>query len=52
MMQSEDISTAVMMAVSLPQRATVSEIMVAATYPRAMSEDVKAALTNKTGMDN
>ncbi len=47
MMQSEDISAAVMVAESLPQRAAVSEIMVTATYPRDMSEDVKAALTKK-----
>lgn len=48
MMQSEDISAAIMMAVSLPHRATVSEIAITATIPRDMSADVKAALTKET----
>lgn len=48
MMQSEDISATVMMALSLPQRANVSEIAVTATFPRDMSADVRAALTKKT----
>ena len=48
MMQSEDISAAVMMAVQLPQRAMVSDIMITATYPRDMTEDVRAALNKRT----
>lgn len=48
MMQSEDISAAVMMALSLPHRATVSEIAITATAPRDMTADVKAALNKKT----
>jgi NAD(P)-dependent dehydrogenase (short-subunit alcohol dehydrogenase family) len=47
MMLPEDISAVVMMAVGLPQRATVSEIAIGATVPRDMSADVKAALTKK-----
>lgn len=47
MMQPEDISAAVMMAVSLPERANVSELMITASYPRDMTADVSAAL-NKT----
>jgi len=43
MMQPEDISAAVMMAISLPQRAMVSEIALGATNPRDMSADVAAA---------
>lgn len=43
MMQSEDISSAVMMALALPHRATVTEIAITATVPRDMSEDFKAA---------
>jgi NAD(P)-dependent dehydrogenase (short-subunit alcohol dehydrogenase family) len=48
MMQSEDISAAVMMAVSLPHRTTVSEIALTATVPRNMTEDIKAALAKQT----
>ena len=47
MMQAEDISAAVMMAVSLPQRANVLEIAITATVPRDMTEDVKAALARQ-----
>ncbi len=47
MMQSEDISAAVLMAVCLPHRATVSDITIGATVPRDMSADVKAALTKE-----
>ncbi|MDA1074802.1 MAG: SDR family NAD(P)-dependent oxidoreductase [Proteobacteria bacterium] len=47
MMQSEDISAAVMMALSLPHRATVSEIAITATIPRDMTADVKAALAKQ-----
>ena len=45
MMLPEDISAAVMMAVSLPRRATVTEITIGASDPRDMSADVAAALT-------
>jgi len=48
MMQSEDISAAVMMAVSLPRRAMVSEIAITATIPRDMTEDIKAALDKQS----
>ena len=48
MMQPEDVSAAVMMAVSLPHRATVSEIAITATVPRDMSADVEAAMTKQT----
>ena len=48
MMQSEDISAAVMMALTLPHRATVSEIAITATVPRNMTEDVRAALSKRT----
>ena len=47
MMQAEDISAAVVMAVSLPQRANVLEIASTATVPRDMTEDVKAALARQ-----
>ena len=47
MMQAEDISAAVMMAVLLPQRANVLEIAITATVPRDMTEDVKAALVRQ-----
>ena len=47
MMQPEDISAAVMMAVSLPKRANVSEIAITATVPRNMTADVKASLERK-----
>lgn len=47
MMQAEDISAAVMMAVSLPQRANVLEMAITATVPRDMTEDVKAALARQ-----
>lgn len=45
MMESEDISAAVLMAVSLPRRATVTEITLGATFPRDMTADVAAAMT-------
>ncbi|MCZ6890853.1 MAG: SDR family NAD(P)-dependent oxidoreductase [Gammaproteobacteria bacterium] len=48
MMQSEDISATVMMALSLPHRATVSEIAITATVPRDMSADIKAAMDKKS----
>ena len=48
MMQPEDISAAVMMAVTLPERANVSELMITATHPRDTSEDIKAALNKRT----
>ena len=48
MMQSEDISAAVMMALQLPHRATVTEIAITATVPRDMSADVRAALKKKS----
>ncbi len=48
MMLPEDISAAVMMAVSLPRRAWVSELAIAATDPRDMSEDVAAAKTKQS----
>ena len=47
MMQPEDISAAVMMAVSLPQRANVLEIAITATAPRDMSKDIEAALLRR-----
>ncbi len=43
MMLPEDISAAVLMAVSLPGRAMVSEIAITATNPRDMSADIAAA---------
>ncbi len=43
MMLPEDISAAVMMAVSLPRRAMVSEIAITATDPRDMTADIAAA---------
>ena len=48
MMQPEDISAAVMMALSLPHRATVMEIAITATVARDMSADVTGALTKET----
>ena len=44
MLQPEDISAAVLMALSLPHRATVSEILLTTTIARDMKEDFKAAL--------
>lgn len=48
MMMPQDISAAVLMAVSLPGRATVTELAIGATYPRDMSEDVAAAMTKSS----
>lgn len=48
MMQPEDISAAVLMALSLPQRATVKEMVIEATAPRDMSADVEAAMHKQT----
>jgi NAD(P)-dependent dehydrogenase (short-subunit alcohol dehydrogenase family) len=48
MMLPEDISAAVLMAVSLPRRAMVSEIAIGATVPRDMTADVEAALTKRS----
>jgi len=48
MMQPEDISAAVMMAVSLPRRAMVSEIAIGATDPRDMSADIAAAKSKQS----
>ncbi|MGK0171108.1 MAG: NADP-dependent 3-hydroxy acid dehydrogenase YdfG [Gammaproteobacteria bacterium] len=45
MMMPEDISAAVLMAVSLPRRATVMEMAIGATYPRDTSADIEAAKT-------
>ena len=47
MMLPEDISAAVMMTLTLHQRATVSELAIGATVPRNMTADVKAALTKQ-----
>jgi NAD(P)-dependent dehydrogenase (short-subunit alcohol dehydrogenase family) len=47
MMLPEDISAATLMAVSLPRRAWVSELAIAATDPRDMSQDVAAAKIKK-----
>ena len=48
MMQPEDISAAVLMAVSLPRRAMVSEINIGATDPRDMSADIAASKNKQT----
>ena len=48
MMQPEDISAAVMMAVCLPRRAMVSEINIGATDPRDMSADIAASRNKQT----
>ncbi|MEM7251212.1 MAG: SDR family oxidoreductase [Pseudomonadota bacterium] len=47
MMMPEDISAAVLMAVSLPRRATVTEIAIGATHPRDLSLDIEAAMTKQ-----
>jgi NADP-dependent 3-hydroxy acid dehydrogenase YdfG len=47
MMMPEDISATVLMAVTLPRRAMVSEILIGTTVPRDMSHDVEAAMTKK-----
>ena len=47
MMQPEDISAAVLMAVTLPRRAMVSEIVITATDPRDMSADIAASKSKK-----
>ena len=51
MIQAEDISAAVLMAVSLHHRSMVSEIAITPTIPRDMSADVKAAMTKQTPDD-
>ena len=48
MMLPEDVSAAIVMALALPRRATVSEIAIVATEPRDRTEDVRAAM-EKTG---
>ncbi len=45
MMQPEDVSAAVMMALTMPRRANVTEIVMTASAPRDMSADMRAALT-------
>ena len=47
MMLPEDIATAVLMALSLPRRAMVSEIAIGATCPRDMRADIEAAMTKQ-----
>ena len=51
MIQPEDVSAAVLMAVSLPHRTTVSEIAIATTIKRDMTADLEAALTKQTPED-
>lgn len=51
MIQPEDVSAAVLMAVSLPQRSTVSEIAIATTLKRDMTADLEAALTKQRADD-
>ena len=51
MIQPEDVSAAVLMAVSLPQRTTVSEIAIATTITRDRSADLEAALNKQTSED-
>lgn len=48
MMMPEDIATAIRMAVLLPERATVSEIVLNATIPRDLSADIQAAKNKRT----
>ena len=48
MLQSQDISDAVMMALNLPRRATVTEIAITATEPRDMTADFAAAAEKQT----
>ena len=48
MIQPEDVSAAVLMALSLPHRSTVSEIVIATTIKRDMSADLEAALNKQT----
>lgn len=48
MIQPEDVSAAVLMAVSLPHRTTISEIAISTTIKRDMSADMEAALSKKT----
>ena len=48
MMMPEDISAAVLMAVTLPRRAMVSEIHIGATDPRDMSADILASKNKKS----
>ena len=48
MMMPEDISAAVLMAVTLPRRAMVSEIHIGATDPRDMSADISASKNKKS----
>ena len=44
MMMPEDVAAAIVMALALPRRATVSEIAMVATEPRDRTEDVRAAM--------
>ncbi|MCY4230567.1 MAG: SDR family NAD(P)-dependent oxidoreductase [Alphaproteobacteria bacterium] len=44
MMMPEDVSTAIVMALALPRRATMSEIVMVATQPRDLTEDIRAAM--------
>ena len=48
MIQAEDVSAAVLMALSLPHRTTVSEIVIATTLKRDMTADIEAALSKQT----
>lgn len=44
MMMPEDVSAAIMMALSLPRRAMVAELALVATHPRDQSADIRAAM--------
>ena len=51
MIQLEDVAAAVLMALSLPHRTTVSDIAIATTIKRDMTADLEAAL-NKQSVDD
>lgn len=48
MMMPEDIAAVLLTAISLPRRATITELAIGATHPRDMSADIAAAKAKST----
>jgi NAD(P)-dependent dehydrogenase (short-subunit alcohol dehydrogenase family) len=48
MIQPEDVSAAVIMALSLPQRTSVTDIVIATTFQRDMTTDIEAARNSRS----
>jgi hypothetical protein len=44
MMQAEDVARAILLAVTLPPRTVIEEIIMSPTIPRDMSREIEAAM--------